>query len=325
MSNPAKLRLALIVVLFVGCAEKQAAWSQERPAGATFYVASNGNDGWSGRLAEPNAERTDGPFATLAGARDAIRAAKKKGPLAGGGVTVLLRGGTYCLKEPLAFGPEDSGTEKGAITYAAYQGEKVTLKGSRAITGWKPFRDHIYQADVSGLDLGPSRFWELYYKDERQVLARFPNFDPKHPRSGGFLYLHGTLDKDTLGPLPYGPWKMTEKASKVSFPYDPKRLDPGRWSRPGEVRVHVWSWLNWNGNIISIKKVDRAKQVITLQQPASYILMEGNRFFVDNALEEMDAPGEWYYDATAKRLYFWPPDGENPEGKVSAPVLPMWV
>jgi hypothetical protein len=30
-----------------------------------FYVATNGNDAWSGRLAEPNAEKTDGPFATL--------------------------------------------------------------------------------------------------------------------------------------------------------------------------------------------------------------------------------------------------------------------
>ena len=31
-----------------------------------FYVATNGNDAWSGRLDSPNADKTDGPFATLA-------------------------------------------------------------------------------------------------------------------------------------------------------------------------------------------------------------------------------------------------------------------
>jgi len=107
---------------------------------ADLYVVTNGNDAWSGRLAEPNAEKTDGPFATLGRARDEIRKMKAVGgthasPLPAGGVTVLVRGGTYCLKEPLVLEPADSGTEKGAITYAAYQGEKVTLKGSRAITG----------------------------------------------------------------------------------------------------------------------------------------------------------------------------------------------
>ena len=50
--------------------------------------------------------------------------------------------------------------------------------------------------------------------------------------------------------------------------------------------------------------------------------MKGNRFFIDNALEELDAPGEWYYDRAAKRLYFWPPDGKDPRGQSvrAAPV-----
>ena len=42
-------------------------------AGADFYVAPAGDDAWSGRLPKTNADRTDGPFATLERARDAIR------------------------------------------------------------------------------------------------------------------------------------------------------------------------------------------------------------------------------------------------------------
>ncbi len=33
--------------------------------GLTLYVATDGNDAWSGRLAEPAATGDDGPFATI--------------------------------------------------------------------------------------------------------------------------------------------------------------------------------------------------------------------------------------------------------------------
>ena len=48
---------------------------------ATFFVSKDGDDAWSGRLATPNAEKTDGPFATLAKAKDAVRAMKTQQPL----------------------------------------------------------------------------------------------------------------------------------------------------------------------------------------------------------------------------------------------------
>ncbi|NOZ23103.1 MAG: right-handed parallel beta-helix repeat-containing protein [Planctomycetes bacterium] len=289
-------------------------------AQTTLHVAANGNDAWSGKLPEPNAERTDGPLATLEGARDAIRKIKETG-LPKGGVAVNVRGGVYSLHKTLVLGPEDSGTEAGPIVYAAHPGEKVILKGSRPITGWKPYKDQIYQADLTGVDLGGSRFWELYYDGKRQVLARYPNFDPKHPRSGGFAYLAGTLQQDNSTPMPYSPWKARKEGTKTAFLYNPKRLAPDKWSKPTEARVHVWSWLNWNRNIVPIKSIDQEKHIITLQRRTSYALIEGNRFFIENVFEELDAPGEWYYDEAAKRLTFWPPDGKNPEGKVSVPVL----
>ncbi|MBN2307342.1 MAG: hypothetical protein JXR94_00125, partial [Candidatus Hydrogenedentes bacterium] len=60
------------------------------PEPARFYVATNGNDAWSGTLAEPNAEASDGPFATLERARDAIRSLKQNGGLLPAGVDVLV-------------------------------------------------------------------------------------------------------------------------------------------------------------------------------------------------------------------------------------------
>ncbi|MBE0542786.1 MAG: hypothetical protein IH623_15625, partial [Verrucomicrobia bacterium] len=48
-----------------------------------IHVSPRGDDAWSGIPAKPNADKTDGPVATLAGARDALRKARGGRPPAG--------------------------------------------------------------------------------------------------------------------------------------------------------------------------------------------------------------------------------------------------
>ena len=76
-----------------------------------LYVSTGGNDAWSGRLAAPNAAKTDGPFATLERARDEVRKMKAGGDARSypRGIAVLLRGGLYCLDKTLVLSPQDSG------------------------------------------------------------------------------------------------------------------------------------------------------------------------------------------------------------------------
>ena len=104
--------MAVILLAAVGCKEMERAMPQEMPKGLILYVATNGNDAWSGRLAEPNAGKSDGPFATMGRARDEIRKIRMSGTppetrnqvsdrnlvssaLPVGGVTVSVRGGVY--------------------------------------------------------------------------------------------------------------------------------------------------------------------------------------------------------------------------------------
>ena len=101
----------------------------------TLYVSPAGNDAWTGRLADANAAKSDGPLATIQRARDEIRKQKAAGQLPEV-AAVVLRGGTYRLAEPLVFTPEDSGTPGHAITYSAASGEKPVLSGGRVIRGW---------------------------------------------------------------------------------------------------------------------------------------------------------------------------------------------
>jgi hypothetical protein len=78
-------------------------------------VATNGRDDWSGTLPEPNETGTDGPFATITRARDALRSLKQEG-LFCQPATVWLRGGTYYQEETIVFEPRDSGTEGAPVT-----------------------------------------------------------------------------------------------------------------------------------------------------------------------------------------------------------------
>src|SRR2546423_816202 len=91
----------------------------------TLYVATNGNDQWSGRLEEPARDGKDGPLASLPAALEKTRAARQDSAKTPDGISILLRGGTYSVAQPIVLVPEDSGAEaKHPFTIAAYREEK---------------------------------------------------------------------------------------------------------------------------------------------------------------------------------------------------------
>lgn len=299
----ASIHTRLIVALCAAAATgSPGAASAPAPAPTTFYVAVNGHDGWSGTLAAPNAAKTDGPFASVSHARDAIRALKVAGPLAKP-VRVLVRGGTHALREPFILGPEDSGTAAAPITYAAYPGEKPVLSGGHALSGWKRYRGDVWTCAIG--DLGPEglRFRQLFCRGERQVPARWPNRDPKRPRTGGFLTCESSPQMATGKEIRY-----------------PAGAFPRRWARPSEVEVLIYPSPNWTNRRVPIESVDGKQRLLRLSRSAG-TLQPGNRFYVYNAIEELDAPGEWYLDRRDSMLYFRPPAGMKSPDSVTVPVL----
>ncbi|MDY0165467.1 MAG: right-handed parallel beta-helix repeat-containing protein [Thermoguttaceae bacterium] len=155
---------------------------------ATFYVATNGNDAWSGKLAEPNAAGDDGPLATLAAARDAVRKLKATGPL-DEPVSVQIRGGVYYVTETIALDAGDSGAEGAVISYEAYPGETPELVGGRRVEGFRPAGGNMLSVQLPAVEAGEWSFRQLFVNGRRQVRARYPNFDPDDPIRGGFLYV----------------------------------------------------------------------------------------------------------------------------------------
>ena len=132
--------VAAVVVALAACSVDSAATSAAEvtpvaPPAAEAYVAPRGNDAWSGRLAEPNAARTDGPVATLGKAVERARAARGTRR---DGYTIRVRAGTYYLPGTLALGPQVSGTPEHPTRIVAWPADTPRLVAGRRLADWKP-------------------------------------------------------------------------------------------------------------------------------------------------------------------------------------------
>ncbi len=266
-----------------------------------YYVATDGDDGWSGSRAEPNAARTDGPFASPARARDVIRERKAAGKGVAEPVTVFIRGGRYQLAEPLRFIPGDSGSPGAPVAYCAYRGEKPVLSGGRRITGWRRHDDRLWAADVPWARTRQAPFSQLFVNGSRRPRARFPD-------EGSYFYTRRLILTDASFPMCTG---MTYVEGDI-----------GPWIRDEGALVVLFH--NWVNSLNHIGKVNEARRRITFARPAGiFFLGPAVRYYVDNVFAGLDSPGEWFLDSSAGRLYYYPFPGEAMSGAdVVAPVLP---
>jgi hypothetical protein len=70
---------------------------------------------------------------------------------------------------------------------------------------------------------------------------------------------------------------------------------------------------------------DQLKQVNFTTLPGwevGYHTASGNRYYVENILEGLDTPGEWYLDSSNWRLYYYPFPWEDPQtAEFEVPIL----
>jgi parallel beta-helix repeat protein len=258
--------------------------------GVIFYVSPDGHDGWSGKLATANQDKTDGPFATLGRARDAIRNLKARGPIREP-VAVSIRGGRYVLAEPLVFTPEDSGTETSPITYAAYPGETPVLSGGTKITGWKRLTDEaagiavearrkLWVADVPE----DWRFNQLFLDGKRLPRSATPNADQ------------------------WESWyKAADGKGKALLSFPPAILK--RWSNLADVEINFLPGSRYANFLAPVKEINENSRLVTLSGGGPYDIKKDDPFRIENALEGIDRPGEWSLDSQVGKVYFWPPEG----------------
>ena len=263
------VRILLGVVLLVAVAVR----GDDEALAADYYVSPAGNDAWTGQVAQPDAARTDGPFATIQRAREAMRKQIAQGLKAD--VKVLIRGGTYYLRDGLTFGPEDSGSAEYRVTYAAYRDEVPLLIGGAPITGWTPFKGQIEQAALPP-EISPR---QLFQNGKRFELARTPD--------AGYF----TVESAVAG------------NERQAFVYHAADLRPEGWDLTG-AWVFCWPTNNWHSADQALQSIDASSRTITLAGRVAPF-KAGNRFLVRNLLAALDRPGECQIDVAGRKVYVW--------------------
>ncbi len=211
------------------------------------------------------------PFKTLVKAKTTVRNLLQS---SGDPINVYVRQGTYYLDSTLVFSPQDGGTATRPVSYSAYQNEKVIISGGRKFTAsWATYSGNIMVANIGVVQ----NFDMLFYNDDRLLtMARWPNYDSAQPMQGCGNY-----------------------SSRI-----------GLWKNPAGGFVRAIQANHWGG--CSFKITGKNGSSLSLQwvgDNARGSAVDSNEEMVENIFEELDAPGEWFYDNTAGKLYFYPPAG----------------
>ncbi len=264
------------------------------PAGDVFYVATSGDDA--------NPGTRDKPFNSIAAAQAAVRKDPNRGSKP---ITVIVGSGTYYVGKTIVFTSADSGTQAAPVTYTGC-GATATLSGGAPLNGlsWTSYKNGIMKAAVPastfaaysfddgkpapGVTSGPGSSGKtygfssaLFLNGQRQHLARYPNYKDPTVAYGGNA---GDASSRSNG------WSHKPSSTQPAYLHG----------------VHSSQW----GSEDYILTGSAQQGPLCNGRPSGLSGVQ----MVENAFDELDAAGEWYFDrsgiaGTAGTLYVYPPAG----------------
>ena len=235
-----------------------------------------------------------------------------------GGITIYMEGGTYAFHEPFFIRPEDSGTKESPTIIRSVGDEKVILSGGISINGWKK-QGKVWVADVPVFNGRPLDFRQLWVNGKKAVRARDVE---------DFEKMNRICSVDEKNEILYVP------AVSIRRLIDNKGNLKAKYA---EMVLHQM-WCVANLRIRSVE-VQGDSAAIRFHQPESRIQFEhpwprpmvttdghNSAFYLTNARELQDVPGEWYHDIDARKIYYYPREGEKmQEAKVIVPAVETLV
>ena len=235
-----------------------------------------------------------------------------------GGITIYMEGGTYAFYEPVFIRPEDSGTKESPTIIRSVGDEKVILSGGISINGWKK-QGKVWVADVPAFNGRPLDFRQLWVNGKKAVRARDVE---------DFEKMNRICSVDEKNEILYVP------AVSIRRLIDNKGNLKAKYA---EMVLHQM-WCVANLRIRSVE-VQGDSAAIRFHQPESRIQFEhpwprpmvttdghNSAFYLTNARELQDVPGEWYHDMDARKVYYYPREGEKmQEAEVIVPAVETLV
>ncbi|MFD1770280.1 PDZ domain-containing protein [Sphingobacterium suaedae] len=220
----------------------------------------------------------DRPFRTLERAKKEV--SKVSLVTSGHTFQIIVSPGTYFLDQPLVFQSKDFGSGTVLRIRAEKAGASVVSAGKPLLLHWEKAHGNIWKAKVPAtIDSIPA----LYGKEKTFTLARFPN------KQGHVRPFEG-YDKNAM------------HADRIRT-----------WQDPTGGYLHALHEGRWGGMHFQIIEKPAADRVVMTggwqnNRPSP---PHGTFRFVENIREELDAPGEWFFDRTAKLLYYYPEPNED--------------
>jgi hypothetical protein len=282
-------------------------------AGAELWVSPAGADSNPGTYARP--------FASLDRAQSEIRKRRvsantnDSAPL-----KIILRGGTYPLTKTFRLRPEDSDAATGPLLLTAAPGETPVLSGAAEIAGWKPAanvpglpqlaRGKVWMADLPRINGRFLTFRQLWVNDSKAMRAREPNQEMTRLVA----------------------WDKTNQVAVI----------PAAALAGVKIPAHLEMIVDqvWEIAMLRVKsiRIQGTNAFLTFEQPESNLEFQHPwppvtvnthyqaPFFLANAIEFLDSPGEWFADFSRGKIYYWPRPAENmARARVFAPTLETLV
>jgi hypothetical protein len=236
-------------------------------------------------------------------------------------IRIFMRSGSYPLTRTLRICPGLSGTPAHPTLIMAAEHEHPVLCGGIAINDWHPAGSivnlppaaigKIWAAEIPKIDGRPLKFRTLWINGRRAVRARTPN-------GGDMLPLIAWDKARQVATIPASSVRSIQKIDGLEMVIDQV----------------------WENAILRIKGIQiiGTNALITFKQPESKIefrhpwppvIVNSNYaapFYLANAIQFLDSPGEWFEDFHAGKIYYWPRDDENlSNAVVIAPALETLV
>ncbi|WP_060892170.1 RICIN domain-containing protein [Streptomyces europaeiscabiei] len=201
-------------------------------------------------------------------------------------IVVQLADGVYRLAQPWRLTAEDSGSGGHTVVWRAAPSARPVITGARAVTDWSvaDAARNIWRADVpEGLDARQLHVDGAVATRARTQVNRadFTASSAGMTFSGGALsYLNNLADQSRI-----------EVESVNSFT---DRYSPVQSISANFITMQQPAWNNNNFGYDTLMRPHRA-----------------GPFYLSNAYEFLDSPGEWYLNPTAGALYYIPLAGQN--------------
>ncbi|MDA3929832.1 MAG: PDZ domain-containing protein [Prolixibacteraceae bacterium] len=208
-----------------------------------------------------------------------IEKAKSESQETKGDIIIYLREGEHRLDKTLVFTPRDGNNEK-SLTLCSHPGEQAIINGGVLLKLlWQPYQNGIMKAKI----LSQISIDMLTVNGEIRHMARFPNYDSTAIRFNG-------TSADATSPERVKTWKNPAGGFLHA--------------------MHVSDWGDFHYRITGKDENGNLSMKGGWQNNRPYGLSAENRM-VENIFEELDTPGEWYFNAVEAILYYYPMPDEN--------------